>query len=426
MSRKLIKNANVFDGRHPEIKENVHIVVEGNLVKEIVEGEISYENFNEIIDAKNHVVIPGLTDAHVHLSHSGGGPSPDENIVRSVRFAKDMLLRGFTTVRDAGGITYGLKVNIDNGYLDGPRIYPSNAYISQTSGHGDMRESRAASRITDGIYSSPALNSRNTIIADGVPEVLRAVRENLFLGASQIKIMAGGGCSSNYDPIETVQFTFDEMKAAADAASDYGTYVMAHLYTSKSIIRAAKAGIKSFEHTNLMDEEAAEVLASLPDIWVMPGPQFTRKRPEPDLSTLPPAERERILKLKKKGEFVSAGEAKATEAINKYNLNIVFGTDSFGDADLVDKFQLEDFIYYKKRFGNWKTLQAATGNINELIKLSTYQNPYPEGKIGVLEEGSFADILIIDGNPVEDVAVLADRDNIKFIMKDAKVYKNTL
>ena len=216
------------------------------------------------------------------------------------------------------------------------------------------------------------------------------------------------------------------MKAAADAASDYGTYVMAHLYTSKSIIRAAKAGIKSFEHTNLMDEEAAEVLTSLPDIWVMPGPQFTRKRPEPDLSTLPPAERERILKLKKKGEFVSAGEAKATEAINKYNLNIVFGTDSFGDADLVDKFQLEDFIYYKKRFGNWKTLQAATGNINELIKLSTYQNPYPEGKIGVLEEGSFADILIIDGNPVEDVAVLADRDNIKFIMKDAKIYKNTL
>ena len=314
MSRKLIKNANVFDGRHPEIKENVQIVIEGNLVKEIVEGEISYENFDEIIDAKNHVVIPGLTDAHVHLSHSGGG-------------------------------------------------------LSQTSGHGDMRESRAASRITDGIYSSPALNSRNTIIADGVPEVLRAVRENLFLGASQIKIMAGGGCSSNYDPIETVQFTFDEMKAAADAASDYGTYVMAHLYTSKSIIRAAKAGIKSFEHTNLMDEEAAEVLASLPDIWVMPGPQFTRKRPEPDLSTLPPAERERILKLKKKGEFVSAGEAKATEAINKYNLNIVFGTDSFGDADLVDKFQLEDFIYYKKRFGNWKTLQAATGNINELIKL---------------------------------------------------------
>ena len=105
MIRKLIKNANVFDGRHPEIKENVQIVIEGNLVKEIVEGEISYENFDEIIDAKNHVVIPGLTDAHVHLSHSGGGPSPDENIVRSVRFAKDMLLRGFTTVRDAGGIT---------------------------------------------------------------------------------------------------------------------------------------------------------------------------------------------------------------------------------------------------------------------------------------------------------------------------------
>ena len=426
MSRKLIINANVFDGRHPELKENAKIVIENNLVKEIVQGDISTENFDEIIDAKNLTVIPGLTDAHVHVSHSGGGPSPDENIVRSVRFAKDMLLRGFTTVRDAGGITYGLKVNIDNGYLDGPRIYPSNAYISQTSGHGDIRESRAERRITDGIYSSPGLNSRASLIADGVPEVLRAVRENLFLGASQIKIMAGGGCSSNYDPIQTVQFTFEEMKAAADAAADYGTYVMAHLYTSKSIQRAARAGIKSFEHTNLMDDEAAELLASLPDIWVMPGPQFSRQRPQPDLSTLADAERERFLKLKQKGEFVSAGEAKATEAINKYNLNIVFGTDSFGDPDLVDKYQLEDFIYFKKRFGNWKTLLAATGNINELIKLTTYQNPYPDGKIGVLEEGSYADILVIDGNPVEDVSVLADRNNIKLIMKDAKIYKNTL
>ena len=223
-----------------------------------------------------------------------------------------------------------------------------------------------------------------------------------------------------------MQFTFEEMKAAADAAADYGTYVMAHLYTSKSIQRAARAGIKSFEHTNLMDDEAAELLASLPDIWVMPGPQFSRQRPQPDLSTLADAEKERFLKLKQKGEFVSAGEAKATEAINKYNLNIVFGTDSFGDPDLVDKYQLEDFIYFKKRFGNWKTLLAATGNINELIKLTTYQNPYPDGKIGVLEEGSYADILVIDGNPVEDVSVLADRNNIKLIMKDAKIYKNTL
>ena len=123
---------------------------------------------------------------------------------------------------------------------------------------------------------------------------------------------------------------------------------------------------------------------------------------------------------------LSAGEEKATETINKYDLNIVFGTDSFGDPELVDRYQLEDFIYFKKRFGNWKALKAATGNVHELFKLATYQNPYPEGKIGVLEEGSFADLLIIDGNPVEDVAVLADRNNIKLIMKDAKVYKNEL
>lgn len=421
MGKKLIKHANVFDGKNPKLKENVNIVIEENLVKEIVAGEVSEENFDEVIDVEGYTVIPGLTDAHVHVSHNESireyEPRIDEMAVRSTRVAKDMLLRGFTTIRDAGGITFGLKKNIDNGFIDGPRIYPSNAYISQTCGHADMRTSQSCEHLPDGSWTSPSLHHRYGYVADGKTEVLRAVREQLFLGASQIKIMAGGGCSSKYDPIQTVQFTFEEMKAAVDAASDFGTYVMAHLYTPESIKRAVKAGVKSLEHTNLMDDEAAKIVKDN-DVWVMPGPQFSR-----------PSEshgKDQPESILKKADYVRRGEVKATEAINKYDLKLLFGTDSFGDPDFIEKHQLEDFSFFKKRFGSFKGLVAATGNIHELIKLTTYQNPYPDGKIGVLEEGSYADILAVKGNPVEDLDVLANEDNIRLIMKDAKIYKNTL
>jgi imidazolonepropionase-like amidohydrolase len=415
----LIKNVNVFDGKNPRFRQHVNIVIEQNLVKEITRGEISEEQFHTVIDADGRNAIPGLTDAHVHLS--GGQEVPraslrvDEKAVRSVRFARDMLLRGFTTVRDAGGIVYGLKKNIDNGYLEGPRIFPSHSYISQTSGHGDNRASRAEERLFGGFYTSPNIQSRYTVIADGVDEMLRAVREQLFLGASQIKLMAGGGVSSVYDPIQTLQFTLEEMKAAVNAAADYGTYVMAHLYTAESMKRAAKAGIKSFEHASVMDEETAKIIAA-EGIWVMPGPQFSR---ESSGKGFPESAR-------KKAEFVRKGEEITTELIQKYQLPIVFGTDSFGDPVRVDQTQLDDFKFFKKRFGSVRGLVAATGNIHELLKLSTYQNPYPEGKIGVLEQGAFADLLLVDGNPVEDLDILADRKNIRLIMKNAVIYKNTL
>ncbi|SFB26081.1 Imidazolonepropionase [Cohnella sp. OV330] len=415
----LIKNANVFDGKNAALQENVNIVIERNLVKEIIHGSVTEENFEAVYDAARHTVIPGLTDAHVHLSITGNSLSDgwriDEKAVRSVRFAKEMLLRGFTTVRDAGGITFGLKKNIDNGFLDGPRILPSNAMISQTSGHGDIRANHAEVRIADSIYASADLNSKLSVLADGVDEVIRAVREQLFLGASQIKLMAGGGFSSAYDPIWTVQFSFEEMKAAVDAAADYGTYVMAHLYTPSSMQRAARAGVKCFEHATLLDEETARIVADQ-GIWITPGPQLGREYPTTGL----PKSTVKLI------EDFRDGERRATEWIDKYNLPILYGTDAFGDIHRAAEIQLDDFRLFKSRFGSFRGIVAATGNIYELIQLSTYQNPYPEGKIGVLEEGSFADLLIVSGNPVEDLDILADKSNIRFIMKDAVVYKNTL
>jgi imidazolonepropionase-like amidohydrolase len=415
----LIKHANVFDGRNSALKTDVNIIIEQNLVKEIAGGAVSEERFETVYDAENHTVIPGLTDAHVHLSHTGDSLSDgwrvDEKAVRSVRFAKDMLLRGFTTVRDAGGITFGLKKNIDNGYLDGPRILPSNAYISQTCGHGDTRGSHAEERLFDGVYSSAEINSGATVIADGADEVTRAVRQQLFLGASQIKIMAGGGFSSAYDHIQTVQFSLEEMKAAVSAAADYGTYVMAHLYTTQSMRRAAEAGVKSFEHATLLDEEVAKIVADK-GIWITPGPQVNRPY---NTEGLAEADKRLIERFRE-------GENLATEMIVKYKLPIVYGTDAFGNPEGVAARQSDDFRFYKKRFGSFCGIVAATGNVNEIIKVSTYQNPYPEGKIGVLEAGAFADLLIVRGNPVEDLDVLADTDNIRLIMKNAVAYKNAL
>lgn len=418
MLKKLIRNAEVFDGKNPKLTTNAAIVIEGNIVKDIVQGEVDPAQFDEVIDASGLTAIPGLTDAHVHVSITApqDRSRADEIIVRSVRYARDMLMRGFTTIRDAGGVTYGLKKNIDSGFLDGPRIFPSNNFISQTCGHGDIRMSPAGERYPGGFYTSPAIMNHMTSLADGPAEMLRAVREQLFLGASQIKLMCGGGVSSFFDPLPTLQFTLEEMKAAVNAASDYGTYVMAHIYTPAAMQRAAEAGIKSFEHATLLDDETGRIIADK-GIWIMPGPQFERP--------MDPRYRERP-EIAEKWAVVAKGSEQQTEIINKYDLPIVYGTDAMGAPEKIEAHQLDDFRYFKKHYGSFRGLLAATGNVHELFKLCTYQNPYPEGKIGVLEIGSFADILLVNGNPAEDLAVLADRNNIRLIMKDGKVYKNAL
>lgn len=418
--RKLIKNVNVFDGKNRELLEHHYIIIEDNLVAEISTGEISEDNFDEVIDGRNQYAVPGLTDTHVHLGRITdyqGHTNLEYSLVLTPRITAKLLAHGITTVRDAGGITVGLKQAIDEGLVDGPRIYPSNAYISQTCGHGDNDERK---RNRDIQYRIPS----SGVLADGVPEVLRAVREQFYRGASQIKIMAGGGMSSEHDPVATVQFTYEEMKAIVDATADYGTYVMAHLYTPECMKRAIKAGVKSLEHAHAMDDETARMIQA-EDVFVTPMPQFTEE--EIKWNHMGPYADYVSYKKKKPGaNDVKAKTAYATELINKYDLKILFGTDMMVTYPDYEPRQGLDFKEYKKRFGSYKGIVSATGNVNDLIKLTTYQNPYPEGEIGILKKGSFADILVIQGNPVEDMDLLYDVNNIQLIMKDGKVYKNTL
>ncbi|UPR33832.1 amidohydrolase family protein [Vibrio cyclitrophicus] len=419
--KKLITNANVFNGVDNNLIENVSLLIEDNLITQI--GEVDATLADEIIDAQGGTVMPGLIDAHVHITLSASfnvidTMTREEVAIRSAKISEEMLMRGFTTIRDVAGNTLGLKKSIDNGYATGPRILPSMAAISQTSGHSDYRQNQAQERLANGHEDSPMMKLGAMRVADGRSEVLKAVREQLFMGASQIKIMAGGGASSTFDPLDTLQFTSDEMKAAVQAASDYGTYVAAHIHTSDAMRRAAEAGVMSFEHATIMDDDIAEIIKEK-GIWVIPS-YFTssliaaRKIPLPNEETY------------RKTERVGKAMFKSAELIKKYDIqNIAFGTDCVGETN-VHATQLNELGAIEQVFDTITALRMATSNCGRLFEMSTYQHPYQEGKLGQIVEGAYADLLIIDGNPLEGVACVANTETQKLIMKDGKVYKNSL
>ncbi|WP_104036609.1 metal-dependent hydrolase family protein [Vibrio jasicida] len=417
----VIKNANVFNGVDEQLLKNVDLLIENNLIKQI--GKVDDSNAEQIIDAEGKTVMPGLIDAHVHITLSAGfneldGMTREEIAIRSARISEEMLMRGFTTIRDVAGNTLGLKNSIDKGYAKGPRILPCMAAISQTCGHSDYRQNQAQERLANGHEDSPLMKSGAFKVADGRAEVLKAVREQLFMGASQIKVMAGGGASSTFDPLDTLQYTLDEMKAAVEAASDYGTYVAAHIHTAPAMKRAAEAGVMSFEHATIMDEEIAQIVKEK-GIWLVPS-YFTssliaeRKIPLPNEETY------------RKTERVGKAMFKSAELIKKYDIqNLAFGTDCVGKAN-VHESQMQELGAIETTFDTITALRMATSNCGRLFELSTYKHPYQEGKLGQIVEGAYADLLIVDGNPLEGVDCVVQDETKKVIMKDGVVYKNTL
>ncbi|MCX2791875.1 metal-dependent hydrolase family protein [Vibrio sp. Sgm 5] len=417
----VIKNANVFNGVDEQLLKNVDLLIENNLITQI--GKVDDSNAEQIIDAEGKTVMPGLIDAHVHITLSAGfneldGMTREEIAIRSARISEEMLMRGFTTIRDVAGNTLGLKNSIDKGYAKGPRILPCMAAISQTCGHSDYRQNQAQERLANGHEDSPLMKSGAFKVADGRAEVLKAVREQLFKGASQIKVMAGGGASSTFDPLDTLQYTLDEMKAAVEAASDYGTYVAAHIHTAPAMKRAAEAGVMSFEHATIMDEEIAQIVKEK-GIWLVPS-YFTssliaeRKIPLPNEETY------------RKTERVGKAMFKSAELIKKYDIqNLAFGTDCVGKAN-VHESQMQELGAIETTFDTITALRMATSNCGRLFELSTYKHPYQEGKLGQIVEGAYADLLIVDGNPLEGVDCVVQDETKKVIMKDGVVYKNTL
>ncbi len=378
--RQLIEHAAVFNGTENHLTSDSAIIIQDDKVVEITDREVPADEFDVVLDARGYTIIPGLVDSHIHFSQTAPVATLatyrwDEYVLRSARYAEEILMRGFTTCRDAGGVTVGLKNCIDNGMLKGPRIFPSNAAIVQTCGHDHS-----------GYYSDLSMDRQDTnksnlygfmAKADGPDEVLKAARQQLFLGASQIKIMAGGGMATFFDPLFTVQFTLEEMKAAVQAASDFGTYVMAHLYIPASISRALDAGVRSFEHATLMDEDNARRIRDTGS-WICVCPQWgagrevKRSKPFPTLLGTP------VRRQKPEISYMVRGLYHQVELINKYDLNFVFGTDPFREECVQDEprdKQLRDFRRYKEFFGSYRGLKAATGNAYELSKLTTFLNP---------------------------------------------------
>jgi len=415
----LIENVKLIDYNSQMLTSSKHVLINGNTIQTISDLPIKAMGNDLIkIDGKGKTLIPGLIDAHVHLVF-GALTMPqmmkndlsEEFLINTVgQSAQQMLMRGFTSVRDVGGPIFPLKAAIDTGKLMGPRIWPSGATISQTAGHGDFRTPEEKSRRFFGIVSR-AERYGATFIADGRDEVLTAVRENLRFGASQIKLMAGGGTSSAYDPVDVTQYTLDEMKAAVEAAEDWGTYVTVHAYTPRAIRRAIEAGVKCIEHGQLLDEETLQLIAQK-NIWL------SLQNLVEDTPDMDPQRR-----IKRKP--VIEGQEKVWPMAKKIGVKLAWGTDFLFEPDL-NKLQNAFILRLQKWFTNAEIIKMVTQDNGELLQLSGLRSPYP-GKLGTIEEGALADLLLVDGDPLKNLKLLADPDkSFLLIIKDGQIYKNNL
>jgi imidazolonepropionase-like amidohydrolase len=327
--------------------------------------------------------------------------------------ATDTLLRGFTTVRDVGGPTFGLKAAIDEGVLPGPRIYPSGAVITVTSGHGDFRQFTDLPRTIGGKLSRME-QLGGAMVADSPDEVRVRTREQLMQGASQIKLTAGGGVSSPFSPVDVTTFTEAELRAAVEAAENWGTYVATHAFTSEAIQRSIAAGVKSIEHGMLMDEATAKLMAEK-GIWLSMQPL-----PEGLRLGFPVGSVQRA-----KAEEVWPGIARTYELAKKYKLKTAWGTDVLFSRALAQQ-QGAILASLTRWYTPAESLIMATSTNAELLALSGKRNPYP-GKLGVVEEGALADLLLVDGDPIANIKLIEDpAKNFVLIMKDGRIYKNTL
>ena len=416
----LFQNVRVFDGKSDRLTGPTNVLVRGNVIETISAQPIATDRRADtvLIDGGGRTLMPGLIDNHWHTLLVR--PTPMALMTDDVGYtnlvagaeATDTLMRGFTTVRDVGGPAFALKRAIDEGVIVGPRIYPSGAMITITGGHGDFRHRfelpRAAGVLTQGERLGAAM------ITDSPDEVRMRAREQLLLGASQIKLTAGGGVASPHSPLDVSTFTEEELRAAVEAAENWGTYVTVHAYTPTAINRAIAAGVPCIEHCHLMDEANAQLMAEK-GTWLSIQPL-----PEELGHAFPPGSTNR-----KKFEEVLTGMNTAYNLAKKYKIKTAFGTDVLFSQALAQR-QGAILASLTQWYTPAETLIMATGTNAQLLALSGPRNPYP-GKLGVIEEGALADLLLVDGNPLEDISLIADpARNFLVIMKDGRIYKNIM
>jgi len=410
-----IRNVNVFDSVHGRVTGPMDIAVQDGRITSLTPSGSTEFAGDVDIDGTGKTLMPGLIDAHWHAAFAT--IPTDVALLGEVGYlfakavvgARETLLRGFTTVRDVGGPVFGIKQAIDEDVIPGPRIFPAGAFISQSGGHGDFRLPNETPRGVAGHLSYTEIIGA-AVIADGEAEVLRGAREVLRRGASQLKLMAGGGCASNYDPLDVTQYTEAEMRAAVQVAENWGTYVTVHAYTPRAIRTAVAAGVRCIEHGQLIDEETAALLAEK-DIWWCLQPFLD----DEDAMPLPPANRSKFVQM-------VAGTDNAYGLAKKHQVKLAFGTDTLFDAKLAGRqgAQLEKLTRW---FTPAEVLQQATIRNAELLAMSGPRNPYP-GQLGVVAEGAFADLILVDGDPVADISLITrPEETFTAIIKDGRLAK---
>jgi imidazolonepropionase-like amidohydrolase len=409
----LIENVRIFNGVDPELMAG-QVLVEDGVIVTVSEEPISVPDGATIIDGGDRVLSPGFIDLHVHLTSHVPSSLGDAHATAVGAIANDVarhfLDSGFTTIRDAGGTHPDLARAIEQGIVYGPRVFPSGSVLSQTGGHGDWRHSSAPHPVLEG--GSPYMASDQAVLVDGVDQHLAAVRENLRRGATQIKIMGGGGVMSDYDPIDSLQPSPEEIRAAVQAASDWGTYVLAHAYTSEAIRRLVDNGVRCIEHGLLIDDATAKYVKQN-DVVI--STQLVVYR---ELANLPGITETHLEKL----DVVLKGQEKLIGLIKKYDITTGFATDLIaGMYPMLTREFTERAMYWTPA----EVLAQATSESAKVIRMAGKRNRH--GNFGEIREGWVADLLLINGEPLEDISVLRDPEsNLALIMKAGDIVKNQL
>lgn len=410
MSSFIFTGGRFLDPRQDALRDGVEVLVEDGTIKEVADKPIRSQAATRI-ELGGRTLMPGLIDAHIHLVLTEVNLQLLSDVPLTLLAAKGsvamraMLMRGFTTLRDTGGADWGLKAAVEQGLFEGPRLFISGAPISQTGGHGDFRK-RTQTRFACACCSGVSFVSR---IADGVPEVIQAVRDELRKGADQIKIMASGGVASQLDPLESLQFRTDEIEAAVDEARRWGTYVCAHAYSPAAIERAVRAGVRTIEHGNLIDDPTAQLMAER-DAFIVPTlvayDSLKNRGPDYGLSEYSLA----------KNDVVLEAGLRSLEICRTAGVSIGFGSDLLGQ---LQNDQSNEFLLRARVLSPQEIIRSATLVNAEIVR--------QEGKLGELVAGAHADLLVVDGDPYNDLSVfLGEGARIPAIMLGGRFVKNAL
>ena len=424
----LFENVNVFNGFDDKLDKNMSVLVEANYIKEVGTKISAPGAF--VVDGEGRTMTPGLIDMHQHVmlnppegtasyqtrwDDAAGGAFAQHHLMNN------MLLKGITTVRDIAGDPLDIGKAIDMGQLPGPRIYSSGGSISQIGGHGDWAGRNVPPEI---LKSNMDMTQRtqNSWSVSGPDEVTAAVRLNLRRGAAFTKVMGGGGVASEFDPLEIMGLAADEVARAVEISADNGTYVATHAYHDASYNRLLDLGVRSFEHGFLVTEPTVKRMASMGEEVVWSFQCFMSVQTFGDYDAMPAFFSH---EQKVKGVAVGEGARNAAKLMNKHNVFTIGGSDMFG-IPFVEMIKQDLTCNVDAGYTPAQALKHWTGNAGKVLKWSGPKDPYPTYKLGTIAEGAYADLLLWDGNPLDNIDLILDESKLHFIMKDGLTYKNTL